>query len=89
MEVTVADNQLWLLWVNEGYHYEWMNDYMAHICMIIIWITILQCVITDILTAISVYVWQSEHAREYVLHTKLFISLFLLFKLLLYVLVVK
>ncbi len=34
-----------------------MNDYMAHICMIIICITAHQCVITDILTAISVNVW--------------------------------
>ncbi len=48
-----------------------MNDYMAHICMIIICITAHQCVITDILTEISVNVWQSEYVREYVLHTKI------------------
>ncbi len=48
-------------------------DYMAHICMIIIWMTLhisvwlptnsnqWECL------AISVYVWQSEYVREYVL----------------------
>ncbi len=33
--------------------------------------------ITDILTAIGVNVWQLEYVREYVLHTKLFFSFFL------------
>ncbi len=40
--ICVADNQLWLLWLNDGYHYEcWSDvmDYMAYICMIIVWIT--------------------------------------------------
>ncbi len=48
-------------------------DYMAHICMIIIWITphISVWLLTNSnqceCLAISVYVWQSEYVREYVL----------------------
>ncbi len=45
--IRVADNQLWLLRLNDGYQYEcWsaIMDYKAHICMIIIRIT---HVITD------------------------------------------
>ncbi len=48
--ICVADNQLWLLWLNDGYHYEfWLAimDYMAHIYMIIICITAHQRVIAD------------------------------------------
>ncbi len=76
-----------------------MNDYMAHICMIIICITPThQCVITDILTAISVNVWQyqcmpgnqSMYVSMYYIQINLFLSFFLLLKLfLLYFLVVK
>ncbi len=48
-------------------------DYMGHICMIIVWIT--PNITVWLLTksnqceclAISVYVWQSEYVREYVL----------------------
>ncbi len=80
ISICVADNQLWVLWLNDGYQYEcWsaIMDYMAHICMIIICITPL--ISMWLLTinsnqcewlAISVYVWQSEYVREYVLHTK-------------------
>ncbi len=40
ISICVADNQLWLLWLDEGYECRSaIMDYMAHICMIIIWIT--------------------------------------------------
>ncbi len=73
----------WGLWVH-------MNDYMAHICMIIIYIT--PHISVWLLTinsnqceclAISVYV------REYVLHTKLYFFFLLLELFLFYFLVVK
>ncbi len=57
--ICVADSQLWLLWLNERYHYErWsaVMDYMAHICMIII------CIISHIsvwLLTIINNVWMS------------------------------
>ncbi len=34
ISICVADNQLWLLWLNDGYQYEcWsaIMDYMAHL----------------------------------------------------------
>ncbi len=79
-------NQLWLLWLNEGYEWlygPYLHDYHLYYTH--------QCVITDILTAIGVHVWQSEYVREYVLHTKLFfLSFFVLLTFfLVYVLVVK
>ncbi len=73
------NNPLWLLWLNEGYLYEYQSaimDYMAHICMIIICITphISVWLLTNSnqceCLAISVYVWKSEYVRTYVLHTK-------------------
>ncbi len=66
-------------------------DYMAHICMIIICMIII-CITPHIIVrlltinsnqcewlAISVYVWQSEYVREYVLHTTTNIYFFFLF----------
>ncbi len=50
ISICVADDQLWLLWLNDGYQYEcWsaIMDYMAHIYMIIICIKAHQHVITD------------------------------------------
>ncbi len=54
-------------------------DYMPHICMIIICITLhisvwLLTIINHLCEclAISVHVWQSEYVPEYLLHTKLF-----------------
>ncbi len=91
ISICVADNQLWLLWLNDGYQYECWSaiiDYMAHICMIIICTTIISVWLLTInrnqceRLAISGCVWQSEYVREYVQHTKqFFFTLFQLLKL--------
>ncbi len=61
LSICVADNQLWLLWLNDSYQYEcWsaIMDFMTHICMIIICITTHQRVITDYYQQ---SVWMSGH----------------------------
>ncbi len=63
ISICVADNQLWLLWLNDGYQYEcWsaIMDYMAHICMIIICTTPHISVWYWLLTEISVKGWQYQ-----------------------------
>ncbi len=42
ISICVDENKLWLVWLNDGYPYEFRSaimDYIAHICMIIICIT--------------------------------------------------
>ncbi len=81
ISICVADNQLWLLWLNEGYECLWMtiwpisvwlSSVLPHISVWLLTTNSNQCECL----AISVYVWQSEYVSEYVLHTKLFVSLY-------------
>ncbi len=82
ISICVADNQLWLLWLNEGYECLWMTIW-PHICMIIICIT--PHISVWLLTtksnqceclAISVYVWQSKYVSEYATTYKAICSLY-------------